>query len=79
MHYHKDSLSWRKIERRCISQAFGEKQKRYTQILDLNYAEFDIISLDDLRLISKVGYCTFYKVNCAVAALFTIWINESFS
>ena len=38
-----------------------------------------IISLDDFRLIPKVGYCTFYKVNCTVAALFTIWINETFS
>lgn len=38
-----------------------------------------VVGLDDLRTISKIGKSTFYKINSAVTALFTIWIKKSYS
>ena len=61
-------------------KAFTKAIKRMYALVILGICKFNaVIGLDDLRLISKVGYCTFYKINCAVTALFKIRINESFS
>ena len=61
-------------------EAFTKAIKMMYALVILGICKFNaVISLDDLRLISKVGYCTFYKINCAVTALFKIRINKSFS
>ena len=67
-------------QRMAYFDFFTEHSERMGAVVILRIGKFKaVIRLNNFRLVSEIGDGSFYKIDCAVAALFKIGINKSFS